>query len=34
MEATVASALPAIGYRNAGTFEFLVGPDGASTSSR
>ncbi len=29
METTVASACEAIGYRNAGTFEFLVGPDGA-----
>jgi len=29
MEATVASACSAIGYRNAGTFEFLVGADGA-----
>jgi acetyl-CoA carboxylase biotin carboxylase subunit len=29
MEATVARACGAIGYRNAGTFEFLVGPDGA-----
>jgi acetyl-CoA carboxylase, biotin carboxylase subunit len=29
MESTVASACSAIGYRNAGTFEFLVGPDGA-----
>ena len=29
MESTVASACMAIGYRNAGTFEFLVGPDGA-----
>jgi len=29
MEATVANACAAIGYRNAGTFEFLVGPDGA-----
>jgi acetyl-CoA carboxylase biotin carboxylase subunit len=29
MEATVARACRAIGYRNAGTFEFLVGPDGA-----
>ena len=29
MESTVASACEAIGYRNAGTFEFLVGPDGA-----
>jgi acetyl-CoA carboxylase biotin carboxylase subunit len=29
MEATVARACEAIGYRNAGTFEFLVGPDGA-----
>ena len=28
MESTVASACAAIGYRNAGTFEFLVGPDG------
>jgi len=29
MEATVARACEAIGYRNAGTFEFLVGPDGS-----
>jgi acetyl-CoA carboxylase biotin carboxylase subunit len=29
MELTVARACEAIGYRNAGTFEFLVGPDGA-----
>ncbi len=29
MEATVERACVAIGYRNAGTFEFLVGPDGA-----
>jgi len=29
MEATVERACHAIGYRNAGTFEFLVGPDGA-----
>jgi acetyl/propionyl-CoA carboxylase alpha subunit len=29
MEATVARACEVIGYRNAGTFEFLVGPDGA-----
>jgi acetyl-CoA carboxylase biotin carboxylase subunit len=29
MESTVAKACAAIGYRNAGTFEFLVGPDGA-----
>ena len=29
MESTVARACEAIGYRNAGTFEFLVGPDGA-----
>ncbi len=29
MESTVARACAAIGYRNAGTFEFLVGPDGA-----
>jgi acetyl-CoA carboxylase biotin carboxylase subunit len=29
MEATVARACEAIGYRNAGTFEFLVGPGGA-----
>jgi acetyl-CoA carboxylase, biotin carboxylase subunit len=29
MESTVASACKALGYRNAGTFEFLVGPDGA-----
>jgi acetyl-CoA carboxylase biotin carboxylase subunit len=29
MEATVEQACRAIGYRNAGTFEFLVGPDGA-----
>jgi acetyl-CoA carboxylase biotin carboxylase subunit len=29
MEATVEKACAAIGYRNAGTFEFLVGPDGA-----
>ena len=28
MESTVATACAAIGYRNAGTFEFLVGPDG------
>ena len=28
MEATVERACSAIGYRNAGTFEFLVGPDG------
>jgi acetyl-CoA carboxylase biotin carboxylase subunit len=28
MESTVAKACEAIGYRNAGTFEFLVGPDG------
>jgi acetyl-CoA carboxylase biotin carboxylase subunit len=29
MEATVERACQVIGYRNAGTFEFLVGPDGA-----
>ena len=29
MESTVERACDAIGYRNAGTFEFLVGPDGA-----
>jgi acetyl-CoA carboxylase biotin carboxylase subunit len=29
MEATVERACRAIGYRSAGTFEFLVGPDGA-----
>ncbi|HYI74208.1 MAG TPA: acetyl-CoA carboxylase biotin carboxylase subunit [Gaiellaceae bacterium] len=29
METTVAHACEAIGYVNAGTFEFLVGPDGA-----
>ena len=29
MESTVERACKAIGYRNAGTFEFLVGPDGA-----
>jgi acetyl-CoA carboxylase biotin carboxylase subunit len=29
MEAIVERACAAIGYRNAGTFEFLVGPDGA-----
>jgi len=29
MESMVAAACEAIGYRNAGTFEFLVGPDGA-----
>jgi acetyl-CoA carboxylase biotin carboxylase subunit len=29
MEATVERACAAIGYRNAGTFEFLVGPEGA-----
>jgi acetyl-CoA carboxylase biotin carboxylase subunit len=29
MESTVERACIAIGYRNAGTFEFLVGPDGA-----
>ena len=29
MEASVARACETIGYRNAGTFEFLVGPDGA-----
>jgi len=29
MESTVERACRAIGYRNAGTFEFLVGPDGA-----
>ena len=29
MESTVAKACETIGYRNAGTFEFLVGPDGA-----
>jgi acetyl-CoA carboxylase, biotin carboxylase subunit len=29
MESTVTAACEAIGYRNAGTFEFLVGPDGA-----
>jgi acetyl-CoA carboxylase biotin carboxylase subunit len=29
MESTVERACVAIGYRNAGTFEFLVGPDGA-----
>jgi acetyl-CoA/propionyl-CoA carboxylase biotin carboxyl carrier protein len=29
MESTVARACEIIGYRNAGTFEFLVGPDGA-----
>jgi acetyl-CoA carboxylase biotin carboxylase subunit len=29
MESTVAKACAVIGYRNAGTFEFLVGPDGA-----
>jgi acetyl-CoA carboxylase biotin carboxylase subunit len=28
MESTVEKACGAIGYRNAGTFEFLVGPDG------
>jgi acetyl-CoA carboxylase biotin carboxylase subunit len=28
MEATVERACAAIGYRNAGTFEFLLGPDG------
>jgi acetyl-CoA carboxylase, biotin carboxylase subunit len=28
MESTVATACAAIGYRNAGTFEFLIGPDG------
>jgi acetyl-CoA carboxylase biotin carboxylase subunit len=28
MESTVEKACAAIGYRNAGTFEFLVGPDG------
>jgi acetyl-CoA carboxylase biotin carboxylase subunit len=28
MEAAVESACAAIGYRNAGTFEFLLGPDG------
>ena len=29
MESTAEKACTAIGYRNAGTFEFLVGPDGA-----
>jgi len=29
MEETVARACEVIGYRNAGTFEFLVGPDGS-----
>jgi acetyl-CoA carboxylase, biotin carboxylase subunit len=29
MESTVERACTAIGYRNAGTFEFLVGPEGA-----
>jgi acetyl-CoA carboxylase, biotin carboxylase subunit len=29
MESTVARACEAIGYRNAGTFEFLLGPDGS-----
>jgi acetyl-CoA carboxylase, biotin carboxylase subunit len=29
MEATVEAACRAIGYRNAGTFEFLLGPDGS-----
>src|SRR4029079_5307219 len=29
MESTVAKACTTIGYRNAGTFEFLVGADGA-----
>jgi acetyl-CoA carboxylase, biotin carboxylase subunit len=29
MESTVAHACEAIGYRNAGTFEFLLGPEGA-----
>ncbi len=29
MESTVAAACESIGYRNAGTFEFLVGPDGS-----
>jgi acetyl/propionyl-CoA carboxylase alpha subunit len=29
MESTVERACSAIGYRNAGTFEFLVGPDGS-----
>jgi acetyl-CoA carboxylase biotin carboxylase subunit len=29
MEAAVERACAAIGYRNAGTFEFLLGPDGA-----
>ena len=29
MEAAAADACRAIGYRNAGTFEFLVGPDGS-----
>ena len=29
MESTVERACAAIGYRNAGTFEFLVGPDGS-----
>jgi acetyl-CoA carboxylase biotin carboxylase subunit len=29
MESTVEKACAAVGYRNAGTFEFLVGPDGA-----
>jgi acetyl-CoA carboxylase, biotin carboxylase subunit len=29
MESTVERACAVIGYRNAGTFEFLVGPDGA-----
>src|SRR5439155_14338856 len=29
MEATAERAARAIGYTNAGTFEFLVGPDGA-----
>jgi len=29
MESTVERACTVIGYRNAGTFEFLVGPDGA-----
>ena len=29
MESAVERACAAIGYRNAGTFEFLLGPDGA-----
>jgi acetyl-CoA carboxylase biotin carboxylase subunit len=29
MEATTAAATRAIGYRNAGTFEYLLGPDGS-----